>query len=65
MALTRTGKLVIAGGVIGLLLVVFGIIVDHVPSIAMKKSVPIGKSWDVGFIGLFHACAFFVFAVSM
>ena len=41
--LTRTGKLVIAGGVIGLVLIIFGIIVDHVPAIVMKKSVPIGK----------------------
>jgi len=35
------GKLVIAGGVIGLVLVIFGIIIDHVPGILMKKSVPI------------------------
>ena len=41
--LTRMGKLVIAGGVIGLVLVIFGIIIDHVPGILMKKSVPIGK----------------------
>jgi len=39
--LTRIGKLVIAGGVIGLLLVIFGIIIDHVPSILMKKTMPI------------------------
>lgn len=39
--LTRLGKLVVAGGVIGLLLVIFGIVIDHVPGIVMKKSVPI------------------------
>jgi len=49
--LTRTGKLVVAGGVIGLLLVIFGIVVDHVPGIIMQKSVPIvdrpeSKSYD-------------------
>ena len=42
--LTRTGKLVIAGGVVGLLLVIVGIVIDHGPGIVMKKSVPIGES---------------------
>ena len=39
--LTRLGKLTVAGGVIGLLLVIFGIVIDHVPAIVMQRSVPI------------------------
>jgi len=35
------GKLVVTGGVIGLLMVIFGIVIDHVPGIVMQKSVPI------------------------
>jgi len=41
MALTKLGKLAVAGVVIGLLLIIFGIVIDHMPGIMMKKSVPI------------------------
>lgn len=39
--LTRLGKLVVAGGVVGLILVIFGIVISQVPGIIMQKSVPI------------------------
>ena len=47
MALTKLGKLAVAGVVIGLLLIIFGIVIDHMPGIMMKKSVPIGQSFCV------------------
>jgi len=39
--LTRTGKLIIAGLVVGVVLVVFGVVIDHGPGIIMRKKLPI------------------------